>query len=218
MSPEHLDAFLFDFDGTIADSMNHVLAIYNSQVADRYGTPKVSPSDIPSLRMMGPREAIRAFNVPLWKVASVLTAVRSAIHNQIQLLEPFPGMAEVLLLLQKNNSRCFVLTSNSHENVETFLVQHRMHVFEQLACGSSMFGKGRRLRALIARARLSTSSAAYVGDEVRDIEAARNAGLRSIAVSWGYADRQALAAAKPDYLFDDPAQLLEFCRTVVESA
>jgi phosphoglycolate phosphatase len=52
------------------------------------------------------------------------------------------------------------------------------------------------------------SEAYYIGDEVRDIAAAAHAGIRSIAVSWGYSDRETLAAERPDHLVDAPEELV----------
>jgi phosphoglycolate phosphatase len=208
--PHPLTTFIFDFDGTLADSMNHVLPLYNS-VADGFGVPKVTVEDIPRLRRMSPREIMATYGVPLWKVPRILNAVRTLLRQHIDRLEPFGGINETLTGLRRAGARCLLLTSNSRDNVEAFLAHHNLHFFERLTCGSSLFGKGARLRTVLAQASLLAANVAYVGDEVRDIEAARSVGIQSIAVSWGYADRDTLRQATPDYLIDNPAQLLELC-------
>lgn len=71
-----------------------------------------------------------------------------------------------------------------------------------------MFGKPRALRRLIQRAQLNADAVYYIGDEVRDVTAASEAGVRSIAVSWGYAARDALVAHEPDHVVDRPGQLV----------
>ena len=48
----------------------------------------------------------------------------------------------------------------------------------------------------------------YIGDELRDVKASQKAGVPIAAVTWGFNSRQSLAAAKPDYLFDRPADFL----------
>lgn len=211
MEHKSLDTFIFDFDGTIADSLHHVFMVYN-QVASRFGTRTMLPDDISALRRMGAKKAIQEYNVPLWKVPAIAKAVLVGLRDQIRFQEPFAGVSELLLTLQQVDFRCFLLTSNSRENVEAFLLQHRIQVFEELVCSASLFGKSTRLRNLLSRARLSLKSTAYIGDQVLDVEAAKNAGVRSIAVSWGYNDRETLASASPDYLFDEPKQLLDFCQ------
>jgi len=47
----------------------------------------------------------------------------------------------------------------------------------------------------------------FVGDEVRDIEAGKKAGINTIAVSWGYNTKAALDKEHPDYLIDFPLEL-----------
>ncbi|HCB75650.1 MAG TPA: HAD family hydrolase, partial [Sphingomonas bacterium] len=51
---------------------------------------------------------------------------------------------------------------------------------------------------------VSAAQALAIGDETRDIEAAQRCGIRSGAVHWGYAHREALAAVGPDFGFESP--------------
>lgn len=53
----------------------------------------------------------------------------------------------------------------------------------------------------------SAAQAVYVGDGETDIATARNCGMRVIAVSWGFRDRDVLESLKPDKIIDDPAEL-----------
>ena len=49
----------------------------------------------------------------------------------------------------------------------------------------------------------------YVGDEARDMEAARRAGVHSVGVTWGFNNRSALEKANPEKLVDKPKDLLK---------
>ena len=49
----------------------------------------------------------------------------------------------------------------------------------------------------------------YIGDSEVDVLTAKNAGMHSIAVSWGFRDREMLVEATPDLIIDSPEQLLE---------
>ena len=55
--------------------------------------------------------------------------------------------------------------------------------------------------------KLSKSDVYFVGDEVRDIDAGKKTGIKTIAVSWGYNTKDALAKEHPDYLIDSPLEL-----------
>jgi len=50
----------------------------------------------------------------------------------------------------------------------------------------------------------------YVGDTSVDIQTAKNAGLISVAVTWGFRSKQSLLAENPDYIIDTPQELLNF--------
>jgi len=52
----------------------------------------------------------------------------------------------------------------------------------------------------------------FVGDSVVDIETARATGMRSVAVTWGFQDRERLRSAGPDHLVDDFDELWEVIR------
>jgi phosphoglycolate phosphatase len=101
-----------------------------------------------------------------------------------------------------------IITSNTQEVVNPFLTTHSLdRCFINVVGGGTIFGKGRLLAKYVKRYGFSPDYTVYVGDEVRDIQAARFAGLRSAAVTWGFNSREALALAKPDWLVDEPQEL-----------
>ena len=73
-------------------------------------------------------------------------------------------------------------------------------------CGAALFGKPRKLRAVLRRAGVPARRAVLIGDEMRDIEAARGVGMASAAVAWGYNAGAALRAAGPDRFFGQAAE------------
>ena len=74
-------------------------------------------------------------------------------------------------------------------------------------CGASLFGKTSKLRSAIKRCNVDRKRTIYVGDETRDIEAARAAGTASGAVLWGYAAPDALLGLNPTIAFHTVDQL-----------
>jgi phosphoglycolate phosphatase len=72
-----------------------------------------------------------------------------------------------------------------------------------------MFGKAGRLRAVLKSSRIRTLEAIYIGDELRDAEAARKAGMAFGAVGWGHNSLEALRAAGADEYFTSPREIGE---------
>lgn len=58
---------------------------------------------------------------------------------------------------------------------------------DRFGCGASLFGKEAKFRTVLKRSGIAPQHAIAIGDEIRDIEAARRAGLVAAAVGWGYA-------------------------------
>ena len=71
-----------------------------------------------------------------------------------------------------------------------------------------MFGKAPMLRQLMHEHHLETKNCLYVGDELRDVEAAQSLELRVIAVTWGFAKQADLADLRPTAMANKPADII----------
>jgi phosphoglycolate phosphatase len=94
-----------------------------------------------------------------------------------------------------------VVSSNSEANVRAILgpeLAGRIGCFE---CGASVFGKAARFRKVARRSGISPPETLCIGDEIRDLEAARRAGIAFGAAGWGFTRADALQARRPDVLF-----------------
>lgn len=204
-----MKVLIFDFDGTIADSFDTVLGIAN-RLADEFGYPSTSPETAEHLKNLSSREIIRRSQVAFWQIPFLLKRLRSELHHEIQHLHPIPGMKDALQTLHQQGNHLGIVTSNSQENVAAFLATHDLSdLFDFIGSGLTVFGKGRVIQAALRQYRLDPATVIYVGDETRDIEAARKIGIPAIAVSWGYNSSQALASHHPDVLIHQPEELIE---------
>jgi len=199
---------IFDFDGTIADSFEVILRISN-QLAKEFRYPVVHADEIDTLKDLSSREIIKRSGIAPWRLPFLLRRLQRELNQEIPYLHLIPSMKETLLELHEQGVCLGIVTSNSCENVNAFLaIQNLTAVFNFVGSGLSLFGKGRVIQRLLKQHHLDPASVLYVGDETRDIEAARNIGIQVIAVTWGFNSSQALAAANPDYLIHQPQDLL----------
>ena len=79
----------------------------------------------------------------------------------------------------------------------------------RLDCGAAIFGKHWKFRRVARRLGTEPTDTICIGDEIRDIEAARAAGMDSGAVAWGYALPSALQAAGPTHLFNSIGEMMQ---------
>ena len=198
---------IFDFDGTIADSLDFVLAQYN-RLAPRFRVKPVVREELPRLRALPASVILKEHGVSFWKLPLLVATIRKAMRSHGDGIEAHAGVIEALRALSERGVRCSVLSTNSTENIERFLARHDLRMFEHVAGGVGMSGKARALTRLMSRAGYAARDVVYIGDEARDVDAATRASVRSIAVAWGYTDRNALAAHAPTHIADRPADLV----------
>lgn len=199
---------IFDFDGTLADTVTWFAGVVN-HVADRYGFRHVEESDHQTLRGYAPRRLLEALGVPLWKVPLIAYYLRTLLARDIDKISLFEGVDTVLHTLSREGVMLAVVSSNSRENVCQVLGPDNVALIETLSCGVSLFGKAAKLRGVLRRCGVSRGEAIYIGDEVRDIEAAHEAAVASGAVAWGYNTVEVLRAYAPNKIFNSVGDIVE---------
>ncbi len=200
------DIAAFDFDGTLADTLPWFNSVMDG-VADKYGFKKASAADRELLRHRDTFEILKFLHIPLWKMPAIMTHVRALMEDIDPSVHLFPGIAEVLAKLKADGLRLAVVSSNSIENVQRVLGPATASLFDEYECGADLFGKSAKIKRLMNQRDTPGERFLLVGDEMRDIEAARQAGVRVGAVAWGYNHIDALTARKPDEVFLTVADL-----------
>ncbi len=183
----------FDFDGTLADSLDSFLAAL-SEAARLHSFRDATPELRPALRGMSARDIIRALDVPMWKVPRVTIDMRRLMQPRVAHVMLFPGVDATFDALAARGIRIAIATSNTEAIVRDRLGPRACGRVDHFACGISLFGKARRLRALVREAGVRADEVLYVGDEIRDADAARRAHIAFQGVAWGYTAPDALQA------------------------
>ena len=198
---------LFDFDGTIADTRKIAHGILND-MSQEFGFRALPLDHLENARDMGTKEFIRHLGISTWRVPSIARRGLELLHERMEMVNPIEGIPEVLATLHGRGHRIGILTSNSEANVNAFLKRHNLPYFYFVRTSSKLFGKAREMKRVSRAESVTPAEILYVGDETRDIEAAKESGLRMAAVTWGYNSESALAALNPDHLLKSPSELL----------
>ncbi|WP_456618870.1 MULTISPECIES: HAD-IA family hydrolase [unclassified Bradyrhizobium] len=190
---------IFDLDGTLVDSFPWFLRTING-VADRFGFRRVTEEDVEGLRHATSREILSRLEVPLWKLPAIARHARRLKAEAAAEISLFAGVEAMLRTLAENGVQLALVTSDSEANAREKLGEAAA-LFSYFDCAASLFGKPAKFRRVIRRAGVDPSRVIAIGDEVRDIEAARAVGIACGAVCWGYAAPAALRALAPDHIF-----------------
>lgn len=196
---------IFDFDGTLADTFVTSVRIFEKL------TKRLQPfSDEEILRLRGLTmlHLVRELRIRPWRVPWLLVRGRKQMRKQMESIIVFEGIEDILRQLQAADVPVFIMSSNSPGNIRRLLrrlglEQYFTHIYGNVG----LFGKAKMLRHVIARNKLVPADTFYVGDEGRDVEAAKRVGVRSVAVTWGYNTHELLASHHPQAIADDRQEL-----------
>jgi phosphoglycolate phosphatase len=200
---------LFDFDGTLGDTFLQGFEILNI-LAGEFGFRPLPHGDLQYARDLSTSGLMKHLGISRMKLHKISKRGTEEIGKRIDSVQSFEGVPEMVRQLHTAGFRLGVLTSNSEENVRAFLKKHQLELFDFIESSSKLLGKSSVLRKLMKKRQLQPREILMIGDEIRDIEAAQETGVHIAAVTWGYNSRSALEEAAPDYLFESPAQVLDF--------
>ena len=200
---------IFDFDGTVADSLEWSFSVL-SEVARQYGFREITIEQREMLRGRPNREIIAYLGIPVWKLPLIARGVRKIAARDIDQIRAFPWVQDIFSNLRSRDIAIAIVSSNSEANIRRVLGAEIGSMVQQYAAGAALFGKAAKIKAVIKKCGFSIESTTSIGDEVRDVEAARAVGISSLAVTWGYATASALETARPTQLIHQATELLDW--------
>jgi phosphoglycolate phosphatase len=197
---------LFDFDGVLVDSLD----LYAEAVArclERIGTPIVKCREDYLVLFEGNfYESMAARGVDLAAFAGAAREILPGIDYGA--MKPFAGLIPVLAALRKDRILA-VISSNGFRTISAMLARfHFDPYFGEIFGSDFLFSKKEKIDHALGKYGVSRDRTFYIGDTAGDIVEARAAGVRSVAVTWGWHSRERLIAVHPDFLVDTPEGLL----------
>jgi pyrophosphatase PpaX len=201
-------AALFDFDGTLVDTTEMIFQSMRHATSSVLGREDFTREEL--LANVG-QPLPRQMEILDAEKAEFLLEAYRAHHEEHHdaLIGEFPGVDEALYRLRAAGVRIVVVTSKRRRSVEMALekfpgldlvvdlfvtmedtTEHKPHP-EPLLKGLALAGD------------VPKDKAVYVGDSPFDVQAAKAAGLTSVAVSWGAFSEDTLREAEPDHLVPD---------------
>lgn len=198
---------IFDFDGTIANSFEVVEKIFYEVTGHE---PITDEQLVAHLRRQPLLKAAKELHISPTQMPRLLIRGRALMQHRMNQVKAFPGIPQAIRELRNKGHQLFIISSNSQSNVEIFLKEHDLlDCFDRVYGGVGLFNKARVLKKVMRRSKMKAEESFYVGDEVRDVNAAKRAGVRIVSVAWGYNDVAALKEEKPFATAMTPADLLQ---------
>jgi HAD superfamily hydrolase (TIGR01549 family) len=204
-----MSLILFDFDGVLADTLNDLLQ-FGQEICDELGVKHTATAhDLSSLEVMSFATYGRQLEVPETLIDEFVRRSLEKVAAKKSAPAIFAGLADVVRKLSARHV-LGIVTTNSARNVDIFLAEHGLEDCFRVIHGIDSPGS-KTEKILKAWAQFSNQGedAFMIGDSVSDIQAAKEASVQSIAVSWGHQSLERLVSAEPGYVVRLPAELLE---------
>ncbi|MFC7373208.1 HAD-IA family hydrolase [Fictibacillus iocasae] len=198
---------IFDFDGTLVDSKEAVIAAYN-QIAGKHGFLPMEHDRLDELMKMSVLERCKALKFPIYKLPIYAPQLFKHYHQGIKDIIFFPRIKETLEELKNRGYKLAVISSNNEQNIREFLEMHEVDYIDEVFCSSSLFGKDKVINKFLKSFSLKPDEVLYVGDEVRDVVACKKTGVKVIWAGWGYESLEHVKKESPDYMASEPEDIL----------
>ncbi len=200
---------IFDFDGTLSDSGDWFLSVVD-ELARKFRFRTVAEHEVDMLRNKSSRDVIEFLGISKWKLPLIARHVRRLVGRNAHQIELFPGTPDLLEQIAATGVKIALVTSNAEANARKILGPVHAARIDFFACGSSLFGKAPKFRRVLRKMGVKPHEVLAIGDETRDVDAAREVGMRAGSVLWGYAAEELLAAMEPDVMFRTPQDIIDY--------
>ncbi len=206
-----MTAVLFDLDGTLINTIDHILASFRHATETVLGR---SLSDEILMHNVGIPLKAQMFEFTddpeiAEKLLQEYRTFNHACHDEMAKL--YPGTREVLAQIQSRKIPMGIVTSKgtpmARRGIELFSLAE---YFKVIVTADDVVRHKPDPYPVVHAAELlavSPQECVFVGDSPHDVEAGRAAGAHTVAITWGVSDADRLRAAGPDFMIDDIAEL-----------
>lgn len=199
--------FLFDFDGVLVDSLD----VYEKTVTDC-----LKKINQPLTR--GREEFLELFEGNFYESlvkkgvdlnAFMKASVDILAEVNFKDIKPMDTVVPVVRELHKNHCLIVISSNESSSIKEALELFHYDGYFREILGSDFMFSKKEKILYAIKKYSAAPKDIYYIGDTTGDIKEGKQAGVKTVGITWGWHSKEKMASAKPDYLFDTPQELLQ---------
>lgn len=206
---------LFDFDGVLVDSIEIFSEAVNVAGKALKQSVSFAPEDLRTIMRMSIPEIVEKANIDPGLSTEFIIEIDRELQRRHSEYQLFPKMDAVVRELQ-NCGKLGIVSATSVSVIDAVMKNHRLRECFQTIAGGDMPGtKAEKIRAIVARNGSAGFQTCMIGDTVSDIEQSRDAGVMSIAVSWGWHSIERIRTAGPTCEAHQPEDLVNLIGQII---
>ena len=199
-------AVVFDWDGTLFDSVKYALKVYQRQFK-MLGLPEVHWRNFREEFMADYHKYYASKGIPPSAFKDIDGEWMRLYESESRSLKLFHGAKRLLAELKRRRIKMAIVSNGSRGRILRELDTHKVrHYFGAIVTGNDIPEFKPSPKGIIfalGELRVRPKDAIYVGDMADDILAGRRAGTKTAAVASGIHTVRRLLKEKPDYLMHD---------------
>jgi len=198
---------LFDFDGVLVDSLD----VYEKTVTDcleQIGQPLTRGREqFLELFEGNFYESLKQQGVDMKKFSDASVDILAKVNYAD--MKPFDAIRPVLRELTKNHPLIVISSNDSPTIKEALRLYDFDGIFDDILGCDFMLSKKDKILHVIRKYSVTLQDIYYIGDTTGDMKEGKQAGVKTVGVTWGWHSKELMATSQPDYLFDKPEDLLK---------
>lgn len=208
-----INTVLFDLDGTLINTNELIIASY-LHTLDQYYPNQYTRETIISLMGLPLAETFEKMGVDVERMDEFVKTYRAHnLANHEKYVYAFEGVLETIDVLSKNNIKIAIVSTKNSPAIRLGLEITKLLPYFPTIIGIDNIEKPKPDPEPIFKALeildAKPEHTMMVGDSRYDIEAGKNAGVKTAGVAWTIRGREYLASFEPDYILDSMTDLLE---------
>ena len=206
---------IFDLDGTLADTLTSIAYFSNASLS-RFGLEEIEKEKYKKMVGNGAKTLVRRMVDAVGGTDEQFERVyedyvRTYDEDFMYLTTAYDGIIDMLHALKENGIKVAILSNKPDSTTKKIAQELFGDALVDLCYGGR---EGVPLKpdptavlGIIEEFGVSLEDCLYIGDTNTDIQTAKNAGLTSIGVLWGFRDREELASSGADYIVSHPLEI-----------
>jgi phosphoglycolate phosphatase len=201
------NVLIFDYDGAIVDSFQIFMSNFIDACKKEGRHSIATKDDFLKLFEKNMYESMFERGMKKEEILRIVYYMRDALIKNQDKIKLFKGILDVLEILYKTNT-LFIVTSNETKVVEKYLKSQKLFGFFKEIHGSDT-NASKIEKILKIKDKNPSCNYFYVGDTQGDILEGKKAGVKTVAVTWGWHKKEQLQEVSPDFLIDLPKDLFK---------
>ena len=207
------NVFIFDYDGVLVDSFD-IFVKYFLIACKREGIKEISTKkDFLAIYENNMYENMFALGMSKDQILNIVHFMKESIIAHKNDINCFPQIKQTIKSLSQNHI-LHIVTSSDTRLVSDFLTMFGLELYFDEIIGSDK-EPSKTKKIIYLKQKYSGRDCFYIGDTAGDVIEGKKAGVKTIAVTWGWHDKERLKKENPDYLIDNPNQLLTISSKII---